>query len=92
MEHLGFESFKGDPVVCMREDIHPKDGGEYWEYTLLYVDDCLCCSHRPRDVLEKQKGKYCTIKKGSVELPKNYLCNKVSKVIFSNNVKAQSFS
>lgn len=63
MEHLGFESCKGDPDVWMREAIHPKDGCEYLEYILLYVYDCLFCSHQPRDVLEKEIGKYWTTKK-----------------------------
>ena len=58
MEHLGFESCKGDQDVWMREAINPKDGSEYWEYVLLYVDDCLCISHRPREVLEKEIVKY----------------------------------
>ena len=92
MEHLGFESCKGDPDIWMRKAIHPKDGREYWEYVLLYVDDCLCCSHRPRDVLEKEIGKYWTMKKGSVGPPTIYLGNKVSHVTLVNGVKAWSFS
>ena len=31
MEYLGFESYKGDQDVWMREAIDPKDGSEYWE-------------------------------------------------------------
>ena len=90
MEHLGFESFKGDPDVWMREAIHPKDGREYWEYILLYVDGCLCCSHQPRGGLEKEIGKYWTMKNGSVGSPTIYLGNKVSHVILTNGVKAWS--
>ena len=92
MEHLGFESCKGDPDIWMRKAIHPKDGREYWEYVLLYVDDCLCCSHRPRDVSEKEIGKYWTMKKGSVGPPMIYLGNKASHVTLVNGVKAWSFS
>ena len=92
MEHLGFESCKGDQDVWMREAIHPKDGSEYWEYVLLYVDDCLCCSHRPREVLEKEIGKYWTMKKDSIGPPTIYLGNKVSNVTLANGIKAWSFS
>ena len=92
MEHLGFESCKGDQDVWMREAINPKDGSEYWEYVLLYVDDCLCISHRPRKVLEKEIGKYWTMKRGSIGPPKIYLGNKVSNITLANGVKSWSFS
>ena len=91
MEHLGFESCTGVLDVWMREAIDPKDGREYWEYLLLYVYDCLCCSHRPRDVLENDIGKYSTMKKVSVRPLTIYLGNKVLNVTISNNVKAWSF-
>ena len=57
MDHLGFKSCKSDPDVWMRAAVKP-DGGKYWEYVLLYVDDALCCSCNPKDVLEKEIGKY----------------------------------
>ena len=92
MSHLGFESCKADPDVWMRESVNPKTGTAYWEYVLLYVDDCLAISHRPREVLEKEIGKYWTMKPGSVGPPTIYLGNKVSKVTLENGVKAWSFS
>ena len=92
MLHLGFESCKADQDVWMRKAVHPKTNAEYWEYVLLYVDDCLCASHRPKEVLEKEIGKYWTMKPGSVGPPTIYLGNKVSKVTLENGVKAWSFS
>ena len=92
MSHLGFESCKADPDVWMRESVNPKTGTAYWEYVLLYVDDCLAISHRPREVLEKEIGKYWTMKPGSLGPPTIYLGNKVSKVTLENGVKAWSFS
>ena len=51
MEHLGYESCLADPDV----------GTPYWEYMLLYTDDCLAVSHLPKKALEGL-GKYFTLK------------------------------
>ena len=91
MEHLGFTSCKADPDVWMREAVKP-DGHEYWEYVLLYVDDALCCSCNPKEVLSNELGKFWTMKKGSIGPPNKYLGNKVSKVTLENGVKCWSFS
>ena len=40
MNFLGFKSSQGDPEVWMREAVKA-DGTQYWEYVLIYVDDCL---------------------------------------------------
>ena len=92
MEHLGFKSCKGDPDVWMRTAVKPSDGTEYWEYVLWYTDDALCVSHHPKEVLEKEIGKFWTLKKDSVRPPNIYLGNKVSQVSLENGVKAWSFS
>ena len=42
MAHLGFKSCRADPDVWMRDAVRPRDGMDYWEYVLLYVDDALC--------------------------------------------------
>ena len=91
MDHLGFKSCKSDPDVWMRAAVKP-DGGKYWEYVLLYVDDALCCSCNPKDVLEKEIGKFWTMKKGSIGPPNIYLGNKVSKVKLENGVSCWAFS
>ena len=84
MNHLGFEPCEADPDVWMRTAIKPSDGSEYWEYVLLYVDDALCVSHRPEEVLKHEIGKYWILKPNSIGPPKLYLGNKVSKVTLEN--------
>ena len=74
----------------MRDAVKP-DGGKYWEYVLLYVDDALCCSCNPKDVLEKEIGKFWTMKKGSIGPPNIYLGNKVSKVTLENGISCWDF-
>ena len=46
MDMLGFESCIADPYIW-RQDATKTDGQEYYEYVLLYVDDCLVVSHKP---------------------------------------------
>ena len=92
MEHLGFKSCEGDPDVWMRTAVKPRNGTEYWEYVLWYTDDALCVSHHPKEVLEKEIGKFWTLKKDSVRPPNIYLGNKVSQVSLESGVKNWSFS
>jgi hypothetical protein len=92
MGHLGFKPCKADPDVWMRKAVKSTDGTAYWEYILLYVDDAICCSMNAQDVLEKELGKFWTLKKTSVGPPNLYLGNKVSKVTLENGVKCWSFS
>ena len=75
----------------MGKAFKPSGGTEYWEYVLLYVEDALSISHRPREVLEKEIGKYWILKPGSVGPPKLYLGNKVYEVTLENGVTAWSF-
>jgi hypothetical protein len=52
MEHLGYESCLADQHdVWMRKSMKD-DETQYWEYTLLYTDDCLVVSHLPRAALD----------------------------------------
>ena len=68
------------------------DGGlEYYEYVLLYVDDCLVVSQHPGEIL-KRLGKYFTLKEGSVGEPDLYLGAKIAKVELPNGVVAYSWS
>ena len=90
MEHLGYESCLADPDVWMRQS-EMDDGTPYWEYMLLYTDDCLSVSHLPRKALE-DLGKYFTLKPGSIGPPKIYLGGKVSQVDLPNGSKAWAFS
>ena len=77
MNSLGFVPSKGDPEVWMREAV-TEDGHEYWEYVLLYVDDCLVISHRGKFVLEEEIGKHFVLKPASIGPPHIYLGGKVS--------------
>ena len=91
MSHLGFTSCKADPDIWMREAIKD-DGTPYWEYVLLYVDDALCCSMQPDNVLKREIGRYFFIKEGSVGPPRLYLGNKMSLVTLENGTNAWSLS
>ena len=92
MDHIGFSPCMSDPDVWMRKAIKESDGTDYWEYVLLYVDDTLCISMNPSDVIEKEIGKYWKLKPGSLGPPSIYLGNKVTKVTLENGVSAWSFS
>lgn len=78
MTQLGYESCLADPDLWMRKGVN-KEGKDYYEYMLLYVDDCLCVSSEPRAALE-EIDKYFPMKSGSIEIPKIYLGAKISKV------------
>ena len=51
-ETLGFQNTIADPDVYRRESRKP-DGTSYYELLLVYVDDLLCVSHNPKDVMDK---------------------------------------
>ena len=53
ISELGFKACKADPEVWMREHTSP-DGESYWEYVLLYVDDCLVISHHGMSILQNE--------------------------------------
>ena len=80
----------GDPDVWMRPT-EKEDGSEYYEYVLLYIDDCLCVSEDQNNALI-QISKYFPMKPSSLGPPKVYLGGKVSQVILSNDVKVYSYS
>ena len=67
------------------------DGQDYFEYILLYVDDCLCISENPKPAL-LQIDKYFPIKPASLGPPKKYLGGTVSKIQLQNGVHAWAFS
>ena len=52
MNFLGFTSCQADPNVWMRAATKT-NGVEYFEYVLLYVDDCLVISHKPEVILRE---------------------------------------
>ena len=44
MTFLGFESSRADSDVWMRQSVRRDRVTKYWEYVLLYTDDCLVIS------------------------------------------------
>ena len=92
MHHLGFTPCKADPDVWMRPASKASNNAEYWEFVLLYVDDALCISMRPEEILRNEIRKYWTMKKGSIGPHDIYLGNKVSKVTLENGVDTWAFS
>src|SRR6056300_1551221 len=89
-EHLGFESCKADPDLWMRPAKTP-NGEPYWEYVLLYVDDCLVISHKGEHVLREEIGKYFKLKEDSIGPPDLYLGGQVGQVQLPDNVRAWAF-
>ena len=50
MEFLEFSSCRADPDVWFRA-AKREDNSDYYEYVLLYVDDCLVISTSPEDII-----------------------------------------
>ena len=91
MRHLDFTSCLADPDVWMRP-AKKADGSTYYEYILLYVDDCLVVSENAKSVLTDNLGHYFDLKKDSIGPPKIYLGGHVRKVDLDNGAKAWAFS
>ena len=53
MGHLGFRSSEVEPDVWMRPALRT-DKSEYYEYVLLYVDNCLVLSEKARTSYERR--------------------------------------
>ena len=62
MKFLGFEYSQADPDVLMRESVQKYGSTKYYEYVLLYTDDCLVISDRGETVLRKEISKYFNLK------------------------------
>lgn len=90
MSHLGYQPCRADADLWMR--LAKLDNGtDYYEYILLYVDDCLVISANPEESLNRL-GKYFSLKKGSVGPPDLYLGAKITKVGLPNGVNAWAWS
>ena len=83
MRHLKFEACLADPDLWMRPAMKV-DGSEYWEYVLLYVDDCLVVSERGEQILTEEIGKYFLLKEDSVGPPTIYLGGQIREVEMEN--------
>ena len=77
------------PDVWMRSATRTY-GLDYYEYILVYIDNCLCISENPKPVL-LQVDKYFPIKPASLGPPKTYLGGTVLKIQLPNGVHAWAF-
>ena len=63
----------------------------YYEYVLLYTDDCLVISDRAETLLRNEIGKYFELKKSSIGPPTKYLGGKLREVELENGPKYWAF-
>ena len=80
MKFLGFEYSQADPDVWMRESVRKDGSTKYYEYVLLYTDDCLVINDRGETMLRKEIGKYFNLKSSSIGPPTQYLGGKLREV------------
>ena len=90
MDTLGFTSWFSDPDVWMR-NFKREYGIAYYEYVLLYADDCLVISDNSENVIREEIGKYFELKKESINPSDMYLVGHMRKVTLDNGVKAWDF-
>ena len=79
MEYFGFSPCKADADIWMRK-AKRANNTNYWEYVILYVDDCLEISVDPDSIVRDKIGKCFLIKEASIGEPGVYLGGKVRKV------------
>lgn len=90
MDLLGYTSCLADPDLWIRKAVSDK-GIEYYEYMLLYTDDCLALSEHAMAMLE-EVNRYFPMKPSSMGPPKIYLGAKIGKIQLPNGVIAYSMS
>jgi len=90
MGMLGYKPCYADPDLWMRDAVN-KDGVEYYEFVLLYMDNYLTIGQHAEEQL-KQIDKYFPMKPSSMGPPKLYLGAKIGKMDMKNGVKAFYFS
>ena len=61
------------------------DGEEYFEYVLLYIDDCLVILHNPEAILREEIGKHFKLKEEFIRPPSQYLGGKIRQVTMANS-------
>ena len=54
MKFLGFKSSRVDPTIWMRKSVQKYGLTKYYEYVLLYTDDCLVISNGGESVLRNE--------------------------------------
>ena len=88
MYHLSFKSSKAYPDAWMRRYVRADGITPYYEYVLLYVDDCLVVSDRAESVIRNEIGKYFRLKEESIGDPSQYLGAKLRKIKLDNGAEA----
>jgi hypothetical protein len=68
---LSYLPTKADPDVWIRPAVK-ENGFEYYEMTLVYVDDIMCISHDPKATMMGIQATF-KLKDDKIEKPKNYL-------------------
>jgi hypothetical protein len=66
----------GDSDVYMKKQSRP-NGSDYYEMVLVFVDDILCISHNPKEVMDRL-GKIYELR-GTVKEPSIYLGANITK-------------
>ena len=77
LDDMGFKSSIADPDVWMREATK-SNGGEYYKYILVYVDELIEISSNARSFILEVTGKF-KLKKDKIEPPEIYLGGRISK-------------
>ena len=70
-----------------RESIRTDGLTKYYEYVLLYADDCLVISDRAEIMLRDKIEKYFELKELSIGQPTKYLGGKLREVELKNGQK-----
>ena len=71
MEALNYVPCRADNNGWMRK-ASKSDGTDYYEYMLLYVDDCLVISEAPKEAV-LQLDKFFMMQPNSIAIPDIYL-------------------
>ncbi len=79
MQFLGFAPCKADPNLWIRP-AKRKENLDYYEYVLLYIDDCLPIGVDPESIVRHKIGKYFQLKEESIGEPTIYLGGTCSQV------------
>ena len=69
MNKLGFTSSRADPDVWLRKAKRKESGEKYYEYVLLYCDDCLVISDNAEKVLREEIGQHFVLSERSIGDP-----------------------
>ena len=90
MEMLKYQPCLADPDLWMRDAVD-KNGREYYEYVLLYVDDCLVIGENAKEQIY-QIDKYFPMKPSSIGSPSIYLGAKIGIMQLNDGTKSYYFN